>query len=72
MSNQIAYLYLVSAAAPPTSGVDLRTMAGKSVLELVQYSQSVFRLFLCGQRLLAFLSPAVLFWVLFLNAARYD
>ena len=72
MSKQITHLYLVSAAAPLNSGNDLQMMAGKRVFELVQYSQSVFRLFACVQRLLAFLFPSVLFGVLFLNAAGYD
>lgn len=72
MTNGVASLHLVSAAAPLETGNHLEAMAGKQVFKLAKAVPALFILLAYWQGVLARLAPNALFHMLFASAAGAD
>ena len=72
LKDQVRTLHLISAAAPLEAGNFLDAMAGKRVFQLAKVYSRLVILLTYWQRLLALLSPNLLFKMLFASAAGGD
>ncbi len=72
MNNSVRSLHLISAAAPLEAGDFLETMAGKRIFQLAKTKPSLLALLTYCQGMLAWLSPKLLFRLLFASAEGED